>query len=215
MNASTVDTFYRNAPLGARLHIAGRWCLFPFPALTRYVPRHGTLVDLGCGHGVWPIYLAARHPRLTVWGVDPDREKIELARTAARHSELSNLHFEAGRAQDMVLPLCDTISMIDVLYLIPYNEQESILNAAVQRLQPGGQLLLKEMSREPAWKYAWNWFEEYAAVRVFSITIGKQFFFRQDEEWRQVLQALGLRVRVIRLDRGYLHPHVLFLGEKP
>ena len=52
-------------------------------------------------------------------------------------------------------------------------------------------------------------------VRILKVTQGERFHFRPQAEWEELLTSLGLRVRALRLDRGYLHPHVLFIAEKP
>jgi hypothetical protein len=75
-------------------------------------------------------------------------------------------------------------------------------------------LLLKEMSERPRWKYTWNWLEEWLAVRLLRITLGASFYFRPQSGWEALLSGLGLAVQTFRLDKGYLHPHVLFVGEK-
>ena len=205
---------YQHAPLTTRLHVRGRWQLFPFPALAEYLPGKGVLLDIGCGHGLWAFYAALLRPDCVVWGVDPDEEKTAIAQGIARAQGWERVHFVAGLAAQAELPSADRISLIDVLYLIPHLEQERLLESAVARLNQGGKLLLKEMSQYPRWKFAWNWLEEWLAVRMMGITFGKHFYFRTEQDWQQLLQNLGLKVKIVYLDQGYLHPHILFVGEK-
>jgi SAM-dependent methyltransferase len=210
-----ISQYYRHAPWAARLHVAGRWQLFPFQALAEHIPSQGTFLDIGCGYGLCTFFLAYCAPQAQVWGVDPDREKIAVARAAADEQKNPNVHFEIGYAQRLDLPSCDLAILVDVLYLIPWQEQEQVLAEAANRLQPGGRLLVKEMSRRPRWKYTWNLFEEWLAVRLLHITYGQRFYFRSEDDWQKLLQSFGLRVSALRLDEGYLHPHILFIGEKP
>lgn len=214
MPAVDVLSYYAGAPRPARLHVAGRWRLFPFPALLPYLPAPGHWLDLGCGYGLLSFYLASRFPQAHITGVDPDQEKIALACHLAQVNGLTNLQFQAGLAQDHSIPECNLVTLVDVLYLIPREQQEQILAAAAAQLEPGGHLLLKEMREGPAWKYAWNWLEEWLAVRLLGITYGRQFYFRTQAEWEGLLCDLGLQVQTVRLDHGYIHPHVLFIGEK-
>jgi hypothetical protein len=53
------------------------------------------------------------------------------------------------------------------------------------------------------------------ATRILKMTYGKGLYFRPEDEWIDLLDSLGLNVRVVRLHKGYLHPHILFVGEKP
>lgn len=209
-----VLSLFRDAPGWARFHTHVRWRLFPFPTLLPYVPSRGLALDLGCGHGLFSFYLALEKPNLQIVGIDPDREKIGLARDIAARRGLPNLRFSVGMAEDVELPPCDVVSLVDVLYLIPYDAQERLLRAAAARLSPGGRLLLKDMSERPRWKAAWGVAQELLAVRVLHITHGSKFYFRREREWLELLGDLGLAARAIPLHSGYLHPHVLFVGER-
>jgi 2-polyprenyl-3-methyl-5-hydroxy-6-metoxy-1,4-benzoquinol methylase len=210
-----IQLLYRDASFQTRLHIAGRMRLFDFRLLEAYVPPEGTFLDIGCGHGVWAFWMARLRPQAAVWGVDPDTDKIGVARAAATANNIANTRFEIGRAQDVALPECVLASLVDMMYLIPHDEQERILRSAVERLQPGGRLLLKTVAERPRWKFAWNVIEETLAVHLLGITYGGRFYFRPRAEWQRVLTGLGLDVQTVRLDRGYIHPHVLFVGQKP
>lgn len=213
-HSSDVLQLYAGLPLGARFHTWLRWRLFDFPALARHLPEQGTLLDIGCGHGLWSFYAARVRPQLQVWGIDPDVAKIALARHTAESHHITTVHFEVGLAEQFDLPACDIASIIDVMYLIPFEQQAEIVGHTARHLRPGGRLLLKEMSEQPAWKAAWNMFEETLSVKILRITYGAQFFFRPEAEWVGLLEACGLTVMTIRMDRGSLHPHVLFIGEK-
>jgi SAM-dependent methyltransferase len=205
---------YREAPLRTRFHVSGRWRIFPYPTLAEFVFPQGNLVDLGCGYGLWLLYLEQRYPELLLFGIDPDKEKIRLARETAEAWQAGRVRFEVGCADSLDLPPCRMASLVDVLYLIPFPQQESVLAGLVARLEKGGRLLLKEISQKPRWKFGLNWFEEYLAVRLLHITYGRQFYFRSDKDWESLLAKFGLRVKTVRLDRGYLHPHILFIGDK-
>jgi ubiquinone/menaquinone biosynthesis C-methylase UbiE len=210
-----VLNYYRGQPLSIRLHVLGRWHLFSFPALAQYLPQGEVFVDLGCGYGVWGLYLAQLHPQVRIVGSDPDDEKIRVVAAIARQNGLSRLEFFTGKAQDIPLPPCSLISLVDILYLIPYAEQLEILQKCAAALLPGGRVMVKEIGSRPRWKYLVNYLEEVLAVRVLGITRGREFYFRTEQEWKDILAGLGLRAGIFRLDAGYPHPHVLILGEKP
>ena len=216
LSPSDVLRLYRSAPFSVRLHVAVRWRLFPFPALLRLAPSRGTLLDLGCGHSLLAFCLALRYPAAQVWGVDPDPGRIRLARAITRSHAVANVHFEEGLAEETSLPeACALVSLVDVLYLIPPESQDRLVQRAARSLQPGGRLLLKEMGRRPRWKYVWNWMQEWLAVRALRITYGQRFYFRPEADWEQMLRGLGLHVQIVRLDAGYPYPHLLLVGERP
>lgn len=214
MKVDGVLALYQSTPTQVQLHVKGRWRLFPFERLIGYVPSSGTLVDLGCGHGVWIFYLARHFHALSLLGVDPDRAKIEIAQSIVTEQQIPNARFMVNDAEGIRLPECDLVSIIDVMYLIPYEAQRRVLEHVVDALRPSGKLLLKEMGEMPRWKYVWNWTEEWLAVRLLNITMGARFYFRTTRGWEALLRELGLKVQTVRIDQGYLHPHVLLIGEK-
>jgi len=209
-----LNALYAEASWQARWHVRGRWRLFPFPALAAYLPESGAMVDIGCGHGAWAFYMAHTCPHTQVLGIDPDGDKISLALAVARRARIPNVRFVKAVGEAGDIPPARLISIIDVLYLIPYAAQEKILVKAVDALEPDGRLLLKVMSERPRWKFAWNWLEEWMAVRVLGLTLGSRFYFRPETAWHDLLTAHGLRVTTLRLDAGYIHPHLLLVGEK-
>ena len=75
-------------------------------------------------------------------------------------------------------------------------------------------MLLKEMSFTPAWKFRFNQIEEWLAGRVLGRSYGAKVYYREEASWSCLLADAGMKVKSVRLDSGYLHPHRLFIGEK-
>jgi ubiquinone/menaquinone biosynthesis C-methylase UbiE len=202
--------------LGARLHLSIRRRMFGFDALLQHAPHTGTLIDLGCGHGWFAGMLAQARPGCQVIGFDPDEARVDEAREMAIARGLGNLRFEVGTAERVSLPPAAMVSVIDVLYLLSPADQESVVATAARALEPGGQLLVKEMGSRPRWKHTWNRLQETLAVRVLRLTASerRRFHFRDEQEWAALMQTAGLRVDIERLDAGYLHPHVLVRGTR-
>lgn len=209
-----IDAF-AGAPPGDRLHVRVRWLTCPFPAVERAVPRAGRVLEVGCGHGLLSLYLAACAPGRQVHGVDVDEHKIVLARGAASR-------FTAGGgapvAFDVVEPGVlpdgpfDAVVIADVLYLLAPDARTSLLEAALARLAPGGRMVIKEAARDPRWKGALTVAQELVSTRVLRITEGDEVAFAPPDELAAPLRRGGLEVVIRRADRGYLHPHVLIVG---
>lgn len=203
---------------GDRLHMAIRWLVCPMQAIAAHVPREGAIIDLGCGHGLFTQLLARQSPTRTVIGVDLDRHKIALA--SSLHGKLPNLRFEAGDIIDLAgsLPSAQCVTILDVFYLVPHAAQEVILRVCAEKLAAGGVLVLKDMAETPRWKAWLNHAEETLVVRWLKITATSDseaaFYFRRRAEWVALLERFGLTVVTVPLDRGYYHPHVLFVASK-
>jgi trans-aconitate methyltransferase len=195
------------------LHMQIRWRVCPLPAIAAHVPRQGVIVDLGCGHGLFAQLLAHESPDRSVIGIDLDSHKIALAQTL----NLPNLRFICGDVATTELPPAQAVTILDVFYLVPYPIQEKLLAICAEKLAPDGVIVLKDMAECPRWKMWLNWLEETLAVRVLKITESDgsgRFYFRPRAEWIAIFERLGFAVEVVPLDRGYYHPHVVFIARK-
>ena len=203
---------YRSAPAGTRAHVAVRWFSAPFPAIAAALPPGGRLLEIGCGHGLFSAYAALLDPTREVLGVDIDADKIDAAQVAARAVE----HLEIREAPDGAVPAgpWDAVVFVDVLYLLPADEQRRLLAEAVGRLAPGGRVVVKEMGTRPRWKVRWNTLQETLSVKVLRITEGSSFDFVDPVTMGGWLTELGLEVELHRLDARRVHPHHLLVARR-
>ena len=209
-----IPALFRHAPLKVRLHVGVRWRLFPFQALLPHLPERGRIVDVGCGHGVLTLLAARERPQAEVVGCDVDEPRIALARRIAHDAGIENVRFEVAGAGEAPLEGASAIVCVDVMYLLDENAQEQLVRRAARALVSGGRLLVKEMAARPRWKHAWNVAQETVAVKVAGWTVGERFHFRDEEGFASLMRAHGLSPQIVRLDSGYLHPHVLIRGDK-
>jgi SAM-dependent methyltransferase len=207
-----LDQRIRALPWCTRLHIRGRLRTCPYDAVAAAVPESGLIGSIGCGFGVFEIGLALASRRREILGTDADRRKIATASALA--AGWTRIRFEAG---DFFSALGDgprpaAILAIDTFYLIPYADQAAILRKARDVLRARGVMIVKDMRERPRWKAAWNRFQETLAVRVLRITQGERFYFRSSESWERLFTEAGFSFEERCLDRGYIHPHTLFVG---
>jgi 2-polyprenyl-3-methyl-5-hydroxy-6-metoxy-1,4-benzoquinol methylase len=214
IDTGEIVRWFEVSPPQARLHVRGRRRLFPFESLIAYLPQEGSFVDIGCGYGIWPFLMASHRPQARVLGFDPDRSKTEIAGKIAVSRGFTNVELMTGAVGDFAIPESDLVSAIDVLYLVDYGSQNILIAEIFERLHGGGVFLLKTMSHRPAWKYLFNLTEETLAVRLFRITKGRRFYFRTEDKWTALLDSVGFRTEIRRLDRGYLHPQLLLIARK-
>ena len=197
---------YRKSGTFGRLHIAIRFLTCPFLRILPHVPLNaGRLLEIGGGHGVFAHLAADRGVSAVV--VDPDLRKIF---SVGRRSAVSFV----GAFDDCVVGKFEAIAILDVLYAIPIAEWDAILGRIHTRLTPGGVLLLKEMDPS-SWKQRWNQFQEAVSQRFLGITLAATFNYEPREALVGRLLRNGFsRVEVVKVDRGYPHPHLLYLGWK-
>ncbi len=212
---------YGTGSLGVRAHVRVRWATCPMRAVATVVPRAGTVLEVGCGHGLLSNHLALESGARNVLGIDVDAPKIAAAAAAAeRAGHARRCRFEVtapGELPDGPWDCpdggWDCIVIVDVLYLLGADVQREVLRACSARLAPGGVLVVKEMAPTPRWKAAWNRCQETLAVRLLGITEGEGgFSFVPPEQLAAWMADDGLAASHRPLHRGYPHPHHLVVG---
>ena len=181
---------YRSAPVAARLFVHGRAFLSDLAFVERFVPRNGFIVDLGCGHGLFACLLREGSATRRVLGIDLDPRKIDLARAAVRDTQW--LRFEVGNIVADPPPHCDAITIVDVLYLLPFEDQERVLRNAASALGEGGPLIVKAQERRADPRYALTYAQELITVSLgFTRGGGERFYFPKREDALAMFERAG------------------------
>ena len=98
----------------------------------------GTIVDLGCGHGVLANYLALRSPGRRVLGFDLDEHRVAVAQSIG----LPNAEFHCQDLFEAEPTRCDVMVVADVLHHLESREAgEELLARCCERLPADGQNL--------------------------------------------------------------------------
>lgn len=195
------------------LHLIVRWVSCPFELLEEHIPSAGTVYELGCGHGLFLHHLASvRSSPETLCGVDMDRRKISFAQAL---NASPRLKFEV---QDITGALelagVSVVVLNDVLHLLPFAEQEKLLQSCFRQLPSSGVLLVKEIGLSGSWKYRWTQVQEFFVNRVFRWTIGDGFYCRSPESMTGLLARTGFRVETLPAHRGYPYAHMIYVCRK-
>lgn len=199
-----------------RVHTTIRWWTCPFAAVEQLVPRDGDVLDLGCGHGHFSMYLALTSPGRRIVGVDIDGHKIAVGTRVLTRAGLG------GRVDLRVVESgwtpepnsFDAVVTNDVLYLMGRERAARALSAMAAATRPGGTVVVKEMGATPRWKHRVNDLQERLATRVLGITEGDELEVLGADEIEDPLVAAGLGVRRVELHRGYTHAHLAVVGTR-
>jgi cyclopropane fatty-acyl-phospholipid synthase-like methyltransferase len=191
---------YRHFPWRERAHVMIRFLTSPFLRVVRHLPPNAKLLDIGAGHGVFSVLARelGAHPTT----VDPDSRKVR---------RLPGIDTVVGY-DGCIRGTFDAVAIIDVLYKIPLDEWDALLDRVRQRLAPGGTLLIKEHDPTARVKHAWNRVQERLASALH-LTLGESFSYQTPEEIKARLQRHGFTLlTATRIDAGYLHPHMLYVA---
>jgi 2-polyprenyl-3-methyl-5-hydroxy-6-metoxy-1,4-benzoquinol methylase len=198
--------FYTRAYLKIKLKIC------PLIQLEEHFPKEGTIIDLGCGNGLFPNILSLGSSERQIIGLDLDEKKIAVANGTKIPGK--QITYQVGDVVEAEYPHGDVFTLVDVLYLIPYDKHKHILQKCYRSLQPGGTLIIKEMDTRPRWKYIWNLFQETLAVKLIGFTLGERFYFRSQKDYTDILQGVGFSVKSVPIHSGYWYPHIAYICTK-
>ena len=203
---------YGDAPVGARLFVHGRAFLSDLAIVERYVPKKGFIVDLGCGHGLFACVLREASPTRRVLGIDLDERKIEIARTAIKDTQW--LRFETGNIVSDLPPKCDAVTIVDVLYLLPFDQQEQVLKNAASALGEGGPLIVKAQEARMDPRFALTYLQEMVTVSLGFTRGGRdRFYFPSRAQSLAMFERAGFAVDVVEMHRRP-YTDVVYLARK-
>lgn len=203
---------YDASPASERLFVRARAFLSDLAVIERHAPPAGALLDLGCGHGLVTNLLALGSPAREVRGIDIDAGKVAAARRTI--GGRPNVYFDVADATAFGGGPYAAITVADVFYLIPPDDQRRLLRSCARMLAPDGVLLWKSQVRRPRWKYALTRGQEWLMTRL-GPTHGRGLHFLDTDESLDALREAGLRAVALPLRSWRPYTDVLFIGHKP
>lgn len=202
---------YVGGPYGMRKLMHYRIRICPFERLIPLVPPGASVLDVGCGGGLFLALLSGAVRDLAGVGFDSSRVAIETAARMAEEVRNAGLPAELRFVRlDVAEPwpsgTFDVVSMVDVLHHVPPAHQKSVFERAIESVKPGGILLYKDMADHPAFEAGMN--------RLHDLVVARQWIhyvpIRCVEEW-----AGGLSVVQREELRRFWYRHELRVFRKP
>ena len=203
---------FKRFPLARVLFVAIRSLVVPWECVVMEVRHSGTVIDIGCGDGVFLALLKVKHPELRAVGIEHDDRKIATARKC--HQIPIEFYSWADLA-NVRLPAADYVTLTDVLYAVALKDWDGIFRFAHEHLKPGGTFIIKDTIDRPRWKTWLTLVEEIVATRILRYTKGGPPHLHAPGIFLDSLERNGFEcLHHRRLDRGYLWPHYLFVARK-
>lgn len=190
------------------------------------LPDRGRLLDLGCGQGLllslllaardehaagrWPPGWPAPPRRLELSGIDSHPGRVRAARAAL--GARACVEQRDLRAQSFSQS-CSAVVILDVLLYLRHDEQERLLDAAAQALEPNGMLLMREADARDGLAFRLTQFSAWldsAARGRFREPMG----WRSASRWVEALAKRGFAVETMPMSEGTPYANVLFVGRK-
>jgi 2-polyprenyl-3-methyl-5-hydroxy-6-metoxy-1,4-benzoquinol methylase len=205
--AELARDLYTTGPAVMRLMQHYRPYISPFHLLLQAIPEGSRVLDIGCGGGLF-LGLLARTKRIQRGrGIDTSAPAIAVAlamvnRLPAGHG----LRFEV-RGVALALPDegYDVVALLDVMHHIPTDRQRGVLEHALQRVEPGGRFIYKDMVLRPWWRALAN--------RLHDLVIARQWIhylpLHQVVAWAQAEGFTVVEQRTVNM-LWYGHEWVVF-----
>lgn len=173
----------------------------PYRRLEPLIPREGVILDLGTGYGTFANLLGLLAPGRRCVGLELDRAKAAVADRG-----VANASFSLENAVEAPLPEADAILLIHVLHHLRSREEQTLLlRRCLAALKPGGRLVICEVDRRPAWKFA------LAHLADWILYPGDPILYRLPEDLTALLAAEGFSSELLRVDEGTPFSHVAYV----
>lgn len=152
----------------------------------RSLPLHATVLDVGCGGGD-PISKALMDEGLTVYGIDASPSMVQIFKQNFPDNAVA---CEAAEDSSFFNRQFDAIIAWGLMFLLPEETQEVVIQKMANALFRGGKLLFTAPSRKLKW--------EDAITEIESISLGA-------ERYKRLLAASGLSLIEEFEDEGENH----------
>lgn len=172
------------------------------------VPDDATVVDIGCGYGFISYMLGFTSENRNILGIDYDNTKIELANNCiSKHDRVS---FVAADAIKFDYPAADIFILSDVLHYIPREKQSELLSCCIQRLKPGGKIIIRDADRDLQKRHLGTRLTEFFSTRFgYNKSLDRKLFFFSRSFITEVASANNMQIEVA--DSSRLTSNLLFV----
>ncbi|NVO18768.1 MAG: 1-acyl-sn-glycerol-3-phosphate acyltransferase [Bacteroidetes bacterium] len=176
------------------------------------VPMKGTIVDAGCGYGFMTYMLAGLSPDRKILGIDYDSEKISVAFNG--FGKPQNLDFKTGNLLDYNWESSDCIIFGDVLHYFEESRRNLVFSRAVQSLNPGGTIIVRDADKRPGNKHLITRISELFSTKLikFNKTQNEIDFFSSAD---LIKYATDLKLSSTIVQEKSISSNVLLVFNKP
>jgi len=172
----------------------------------QYLPRNGTILDIGCGFGMFSLYYALNYPAAAIQGIDLNPSRIGKATRAAEKLGAKNVSYSVGDASTLQLTQgFDGIYMLDIIHHIPESAVEPLLRQIYTQLSIGGRLIIKDVSDTPAYK---RWFT-YLLDKAMDVHCKVNYW--PPEKLTALLRSIGFEVYTHSMVDILPYPHLMYV----
>jgi 1-acyl-sn-glycerol-3-phosphate acyltransferase len=128
------------------------------------MPKHGKIVDIGCGYGFLPYMLMYKSKERTILGLDYDDDKITVARNCPHMN--ARLQFEVADVTKYEIPKADGLIISDVLHYLEPEQQVEVVEKLARAVNPNGVLVIRDADADLKHRQKGTWYTEFISTNV-------------------------------------------------
>jgi len=174
-----------------RLFAGLRLKILPLSEIDKVVPKEGTIVEIGCGHGIITNFLSLTSESRKMIGVDIDSRRIDIAKSTIGNRK--NIDFVLGDFRNLQFREIDMIILFGVICLIPFDEWASLFTSIHSALKKNGKVLFHDVKKAKSWIFRLHKMREHL-FHIMKITAGAGFFVMEPKEIEDFLQRMNFSV---------------------
>jgi 2-polyprenyl-3-methyl-5-hydroxy-6-metoxy-1,4-benzoquinol methylase len=190
-----------------RFHLDGRLRRCPYDSIATLLPPNPSLLDIGCGFGHFAWFLLESGACSGYTGTDIDPYKITVAQSSLKCSPAQAAPcplFLLGTPFSLALnDRYDAITLIDVLYLLPWDMQQRLLEWCFSHLskKTGAVIIAKNPDTTAGARLYGSYVQEWIMVHVMGRTAssGTVRGARSVETYQRLCQSSGMDLTHVRL----------------
>lgn len=205
-------SLYKNLSLIDKLHIYIRLRRLPFEVIEKYVPKKGKILDFGCGHGFFSLYMSKMCKDRSILGIDISKNKIGIASKSV-HDKNVSFEYSDKTISYLEGKFCyNAIVILNVLYLLKRNDQENVMKNASRDLNKNGKLLIVEPDANLKFRTFYEIARESTMIRLLGLTKGTTLTYNTKEWWIGNLKKYFKKVECIGFNKK--KHHLLYVCSK-
>jgi uncharacterized protein len=147
-----------------------------------------TILDIGTGYGVPACWLLQRYPGASIYGIEPEPERVRVANLALGN----NGHVVQGLAPQVpeAPDAADAAFMLDMCHFLDNEAFELTLGRLYGKMRRGG-LFLARVVLEPRRRMPWSWWLEHFKMKLK----GAPAYYRSLDTVSELIRRQGFEVQ--------------------
>lgn len=179
--------------------------------LDRYIPDSGTVLDYGCGYGIFSNYLKMKNPNLKIIGFDISTTRINEAKKSAISNEIEF----TDKLQTFKFDNLKLVLLIDVLVFLKHDEKVSLLRKIYESLEDNGIVFIKDTLKSNSFRFRYTNFEEKIKIKLKVYgNIKPELNYITPSEFESILTETGFKIVEIIPENLFLYPGIFIIAQK-